>query len=445
MSAPLPYGILGAGPAGLTLAQFLREPCEVLEAAGHPGGHAASFQLEGFTFDYGPHIMFSKHKEILAFMIATLDGNVHECRRNNKISYKGRLVKYPFENGLSSLPLEDNFACVRDFFINPYKQQYAPPQNLREWLLARFGLGLCERYLFPYNEKVWNIPVEQLSMLWADRIPDPAPEDILKSSLGLPSEGYLHQLYYHYPRTGGYQALSEQWAKKASVTYDFNVTRLEKKEGLFHVSNGREVRTYRQIVSTLPVQQLARMTNLEIPSAVQQAIDGLIVHPMWIVSLGLRGTDADQMTAVYFPEPDYLVNRISYPATFSPQNAPPGCYSIQAEVTCRPDSETRAMGEEAIYRHVVDGMIKRGILRSYDEIVCHDVARKTYSYVVYDHAYEKNTALVREWFAAQNLHLGGRFGFFEYVNVDGIILRNLQLAEKLNGHPVRLVGREIEK
>jgi len=445
MSAPLPYGILGAGPAGLTLAQFLREPCEVLEAETHPGGHASSFQLDGFTFDYGPHIMFSKHKDILAFMIESLEGNVHECRRNNKISYKGRLTKYPFENGLSGLPLEDNFACVRDFFINPYKEQYAAPQNLREWLLARFGLGICERYLFPYNEKVWNIPVEDLSMLWADRIPNPNPEDILKSSLGMPSEGYLHQLYYHYPQTGGYQALSNQWSRHADVIYNFKVASVAKKDGLFHVSDGANVRSYRQIISTLPVQILAKITNLEIPDAVQQAIDGLIVHPMWIISLGLRGTDAEQMTAVYFPEADYLVNRISYPATFSPANAPQGCHSIQAEITCRPDSPTWAMNEEEIYRHAVDGMIQRGIIRSYDDILCRQVDRKTFSYVVYDHAYEKNTALIRKWFSAQNLHLGGRFGFFEYANVDGIIWRNLQLAEKLNGHPVKLSGKQILK
>jgi len=72
MSSYLPYGILGAGPAGLTLAQFLKEPCEVLEAGAKPGGHAASFKIDGFTFDYGPHIMFSKHKDILGFMIDSL-------------------------------------------------------------------------------------------------------------------------------------------------------------------------------------------------------------------------------------------------------------------------------------------------------------------------------------------------------------------------------------
>ena len=282
-------------------------------------------------------------------------------------------------------------------------------------------------------------------MLWADRIPDPSPEDILKSSLGMPSEGYLHQLYYHYPRQGGYQALSEKWSKKVDVVYGFRVDSIEKRDGLFYVSNGKDVRCYEQIVSTLPVQQLATMTNLEIPSQVRQAIDDLIVHPMWIVSLGIRGIDSEKLTAVYFPEADYLVNRISFPATFSPDNAPEGCYSIQAEITCRPDSETWSMSEEAILEHVVEGLITRRIVQSRADIICQNVARKKYSYVVYDHAYEKNTALIREWFSVQKLHLGGRFGFFEYVNVDGVILRNLQLAEKFNGHPVKLVGGQILK
>ncbi len=135
--------------------------------------------------------------------------------------------------GSPSFPWRTISPAPAILFINPYKEKYPSPQNLREWLLARFGAGICERYLFPYNEKVWNIPVEDLSMLWADRIPNPAPEDILKSAMGIPTEGYLHQLYYHYPRTGGYQELSNQWSKGVDVKYNFKVASVVKKEGLF--------------------------------------------------------------------------------------------------------------------------------------------------------------------------------------------------------------------
>ena len=437
------YGILGAGPAGLSMSLFLKGTSEVLEADDHPGGHASSFFEEGFAFDFGPHIMFSKNKPVLQFMIDSLEGNVSECRRKNVVSFRNRLVKYPFENALATLPLEDNLACLKGYVYNPYKAQFPKPANLREWLLATFGDGICERYLFPYNEKVWNIPVEELSMLWADRIPNPDPEDILKSAIGYETEGYLHQLYYHYPRRGGYQALSEAWAKRVPVTYNFRVKSLERRDDKWIVNDGTQTREYRQLVSTLPIQHLATITNLDIPAEVRAAIDGLIVNPMFIVSLGIRGTDTDQYTAIYFPEPEFLVNRVSFPATFSPENAPAGTYSIQAEITCTRDSSTWAMSDEAVLEHVINGLVSRGVIPNRDVVMYRNVQRKTYSYVVYDRHYAENTRIIREWFPKQGLHLAGRFGFVEYANVDGVLIRNLEIASQLNGSPVSVSGGNV--
>src|SRR6185369_6170536 len=139
-------------------------------------------------------------------------------------------------------------------------------------------------------------------------------------------------------RRGGYQAISEAWAKNAPVTYGFDVQKLERRADSWVVSNGTETREYRQIVTTLPIQYVSTITNLDIPPEVSAAIDGLIVNPMFIISLGIRGTDSDQYTAIYFPEPEFLVNRLSYPATFSPENAPAGTYSVQAEITCQRNS-----------------------------------------------------------------------------------------------------------
>lgn len=167
------YGIIGAGPAGLTMAMFLKEPSTVLEQYDHPGGHASSFNDQGYTFDYGPHIMFSKNKKVLNFMIKSLGKNVDKCKRNNKIYFKGKLIKYPFENDLHSLPLQDNYECLRDYVNNKYKKIYLNPKNLKEWFLANFGESICNKYLFPYNEKIWNLPVNQLSMIWSERIPNP--------------------------------------------------------------------------------------------------------------------------------------------------------------------------------------------------------------------------------------------------------------------------------
>src|SRR6185436_7059616 len=100
-------------------------------ARGHESGLADVIE-KGFTFDAaGPHIMFSKNKPVLQLMIDVLGGNVREGRRENRIWFKGRLVKYPFENDLASLPKEDNFDCIYGYIVNP--RAHDTPSNLAEW------------------------------------------------------------------------------------------------------------------------------------------------------------------------------------------------------------------------------------------------------------------------------------------------------------------------
>jgi protoporphyrinogen oxidase len=429
---------LGAGPSGLCLALFLKRGSEIVERSGNVGGHAASFTKEGYTFDYGPHIMFSRNKPVLDFMIRALGDNVMRCRRNNKISYKGRLVRYPFENDLAALDPEDNFHCTWQYFNNPYKAKFRRPRNLEEWLLSVFGQGICDAYLFPYNRKVWNLPVRRLSMLWADRIPRPQPETILRSAIGQKTEGYLHQLYYHYPRRGGYQAISEGFAARAGpVRFHYEVKAVRRVGRRWEITDGKSPMAFDALVSTIPIHELVRVARFAIPDRVREAVRNLIVNPMYVVSLGIQGEDAQQYTAVYFPEKEFLVNRISYPATFSSENAPRGCHSIQAEVTCRPNDRAWRMSDADVLEHVIAGLEKRSLLRR-EAVALTDVKRSKYAYVVYDSAYERNVKIVRDWFPRQGLHLAGRFSFFEYVNVDGAVERAMEIAGRINGRPVRL-------
>ena len=57
-------GILGGGISGLTLQRFLTHPSEVLEKASRPGGLCRTFWKDGFGFDIGGHILFSKHAHV---------------------------------------------------------------------------------------------------------------------------------------------------------------------------------------------------------------------------------------------------------------------------------------------------------------------------------------------------------------------------------------------
>ena len=204
-------GILGGGLSGLVLASRLPDS-EVLEQAERPGGLCRSLTFDGFTFDpHGSHVLFSRNPQAIEFYEGLLRDNVCRRRRNTKVYYKGRYVKYPFENGLSDLPIEDNARCTLGY-IQAYLARHtgtAPkPSNFREWLYHRFGPGITEAYLLPYNEKIWKTPAERMGVEWVEgRVPDPPLEDVVKSALGVPTEGYTHQLHFMYPREQGVEAL----------------------------------------------------------------------------------------------------------------------------------------------------------------------------------------------------------------------------------------------
>jgi protoporphyrinogen oxidase len=142
-------GILGAGASGLSFALLADADCVIIEKDHRPGGHAASSCVDGWVFDQGPHIMFSRDQLSLDCMVASLGKNVHRSRRNNKVAVAGSLAGYPLES---------------------------------------------------------------LFMSWADRISQPPMEAVIRGAFGERSEGYLHQLFYSYPLRGGYSALMNAWA-----------------------------------------------------------------------------------------------------------------------------------------------------------------------------------------------------------------------------------------
>ncbi len=196
-------GILGGGLTGLALASMVEGDCEVLEKEASPGGLCRTFQEKGFRFDIGGHILFSRNEEILKRVLEQLGDNIEKRRRNNKILFNGRFVKYPFENGLNDLAKEDILDCRIGFLKNPHPA----PTNFKEWILHTFGDGFASKYLIPYNEKIWKFPLDQMELDWVERVPQPPLEDLLRSALGFETEGYMHQLHFYYPKTGGIEAL----------------------------------------------------------------------------------------------------------------------------------------------------------------------------------------------------------------------------------------------
>jgi protoporphyrinogen oxidase len=432
--------IIGAGASGLSLALMLDGDVTIFEQSERTGGHCHATIRDGWTFDRGPHIMFSRDKDVLDFMIASLGDNVHQSRRNNRVYVDERMVKYPLENDLASLSLDARARCLLDYLFNEHSELAANPLNLDEWFVGNFGEGMTDLYFRPYNEKVWNVPLRDLSMSWSERIPSPPPADVVKGALGVATEGYLHQLNYHYPLVGGYQSITDAWTKllpRGSLRLDTTVTSVMKSAHGSDVTTSAGTEHFDRVISTAPMTSLLTMVN-DVPASVRDAVTSLRVNPIDVITLGYRGDDPNKFTAVYFADESYLPNRVSSPSVFSPRNAPDGCFSLQAEITFPPGDDYLTIDDATLIAHVHEGFISSGLVEAGCELVFRDVQRLEFAYVVYTNGYEDAVATVREWAQSLGITIHGRFGSFDYLNVDGCVRRSQELATELNGRSTPL-------
>jgi protoporphyrinogen oxidase len=425
-------GILGGGISGISLAAHLDENVEVLEKRGRIGGLCGSIIDQGFTFDAaGPHIMFSKNKEVLDLMVKVLGDNVHQRRRDNKIWFKDRLVKYPFENDLASLPKEDTFDCIYGYVVNPHANDTAT--NLAQWSYATFGEGISDKYFIPYNRKIWNYDPAKLGLEFVSRIPKPPMEDVLKSAVGIPTEGYLHQLNFFYPHEGGYEAVVHAFARrvKGRIRTSWQVCEVSRSGDQWQVvSASGERRTFDSLVSTMPIHELLAVWP-DAPREARGAAARLRYNSLINVLLGSADDPGVPHTAIYVPDPAIVFHRLSFPKYFSERNVPPGGSSVMAEITANAGDGVWELTDERVIERVIADLAAMGLIDPV-KIVYRRVVRFPYGYPVYDLDYRANVTALRDAVAATGLRLLGRFAQFDYINSDVCVERAIAMAKALS-------------
>ncbi len=434
-------GILGAGMSGLSCAFFLKQngiDFEILESEDEYGGLCQSIRNDkGFTFDKaGGHIFFTKDAEVKK-LVNTLVKNLLTVRRNTKILFKGRFVKYPFENGLADLPPEDNYECLYEF-IKTLNEKYDKPKTFREWIYQTFGKGIAERYMIPYNTKIWNCPPETMDTFWVDgRVPKPPIEDIIKSAVGISTEGYTHQLNFQYPETGGYQTVPEAFYEqvKDKVVYNFKVQKVEHKDKKWHVFDGVKEKVYDEIISTMPIFDLQR--SMTLPEKVDEAISKLKYNSIIMVLLGFDYPERTDMHWLYIPEMSTPTHRLIYLKNYTVKSSPDGKTSIISEITFNEGDEISKLSDQEIVDQILDDLHERNLIDK-TKLCYSRVCRTKYAYVVYDLNYQNSIKAVYSHFSSIPLYLCGRFSQFVYINSDGCIVNAKEVTDKL----IKDLGKE---
>lgn len=427
--------ILGAGLSGLSLAYFLQERediehIDIIEKDDDIAGLCRSIKKDGYTYDIGPHILFSKDKEMLELMLSVLDAK-NDLKRSNQIIYKGRWVQYPFENDLSKLPKDDLDYCVSMFKANPYRGY--EPQNMLQFFLKTFGEGITNTYLRPYNEKIWKYDPAFMDTQMVERIPQPTDEEIMRSSSGETVEGYVHQLYFHFPKEGGIEAVPKGFAKKlgdkCKIHLNNAVASVEKTpDGRFKtVTDKGEEFVSDRIISTIPVQDMTAAYK-NVPQEIAAHVKDLKYNSIIIAFVKAKGDLSGDNFAFMNPEKDIIFHRISK-MDFLGDAYKSDSATYMVEVTFRANDYTDLLPEDELKKRISDGMVRIGFAKDPGDVSFINITKHKYAYVIYDLKHKENMTAIRKFYAKEGVDLNGRFGNFEYWNMDKILREAKNMAE----------------
>ena len=296
---------LGRTDALWHLQQLGHTDSHLFEKESRVGGLTRSEQLNGFTFDYTGHLLHFKNETVKQLVSQLLDGNLHSVTRNSWIFSKGVYTRYPFQTNLYGLPPEIIKECILGFVqargdnasgSNAGKE----PLAFAAWIDSTLGPGIARHFMTPYNEKLWTVPLDELTCEWMGRfVPSTSLEQILNGALTDQSSNAGYNATFSYPLRGGIEALPQAFAASlTNIHTGCELAHLDLTNRLLHFRNGQRA-YFHQLIATMPLPALLRAIS-NVPAPVYEAAQKLRFTSVCNVNLGVDRNISDKHW-IYFP------------------------------------------------------------------------------------------------------------------------------------------------
>jgi len=431
--------IVGAGPTGLSAAYHTAGDSLLVDKNTKVGGTCRSEERDGFIFDYAGHIIFTRDPYAQKLTAALLGDNIHFQQREAYVYCKQAYTPYPFQPNSDDLPA----GVARECMLGLMDAQGHWPEggcnaaNFEEFIYRHWGEGIAQHFMIPYNQKLWTVPLTDMSHgSMGGRVPLPALDQVLDGALSAASKDMSPNARFFYPLYGGIQAFMDAFLPGVrNVRVDSRVTKIDTARRSITINGSEEV-GYERLINTMPLPELAKVIP-NMPKAVREAIAGLVNVPIYCVNLGIDRPDVTDKHWIYYPEHEFVMQRIFVQGNASPYVAPEGTSSLTLEISYSP---YKPISREGLIERGIADTIKAGLLTPQDEILVANVLPLDYAYVMYTPDRSRRVAQALDWLRQHDIYSAGRFGAWESLNSDGALLAGKQVAETVAAAPLTSVG-----
>lgn len=403
--------ILGAGIAGISAAYHLKQKGEnsvIFEKDNDWGGLCGFFEIDGFRFDRFVHFTFAKDEKIAELFAKSSPLYAHPPVSYNY--WRGCWLKHPAQNNLAPLPIEEKVKII-DSFVNRPRKDVAEISDYAEWLRVQYGDYFAENFPFAYTRKYWGVEAKQLETKWVgNRLHvSPLPE-VLRGAFAEQQENFYYTKFMNYPKKGGFRSIMNECRKGLDIRLNKKAMRIDTAAKQVEFDDGT-VENYDNLISSLPLPEIIKMIS-DVPENVQNAAKQLRWTCGYQVSLGFNRPDVAKYLWFYIYDEDVPPARVYSPNLKSPDNAPDGCSSLQAEIFFA--NGAKVVDKNIILQKTVE-KLKEICQFNDSDVVVKDIRFEPYANIIFTPEIYESRKVVREWLQAQGIKTIGRFGEWDYL------------------------------
>ena len=409
--------IVGAGISGLSTAAALNDADYlVIDADSAIGGYCKTIRQDGFVWDYSGHFFHFKNPDIEAWLRDRMPGqNIVTCEKKSFIAYGGTWVDFPFQKNIHQLPKADFIDCLHDLY-------FAKPQegegSFLDMVYGRFGKGISEKFLVPYNEKLYACDLGSLDKDAMGRFfPHADVDDIIRNMKTPDNQSY--NASFTYPEGGAIEYVNAIASAVRSDAICLN-------EALVGIDLERKVaRTtkreiaFDRLVSSAPFNRLAEIAGLD-----HQA-DVFTWNKVLVFNLGFDRKGPRDVHWVYYPDRELAFYRVGfYDNIFDTDRM-----SLYVEVGLSRDAEVDVEGTRA---KVLEGLAREGVIDGHELVSQHSVVMDP-AYVHINKQARAEVDRLNETLHAHGVHSIGRYGGWTYCSIEDNMLEARALVASWQG------------
>lgn len=406
--------IIGAGISGLTYANFTRNDYLIFEKENHTGGLCNTIYQDGFVWDYSGHFFHFQDSKIANFISDRIDqSRLVKVDKNTQIRYKNRLIDFPFQKNIHQLSKSEFIECLCDLFDD----KNLDITSFKSMLYNKFGKSIADKFLIPYNTKLYATDLDNLDPDAMGRFfPYANKEDIIRNFRQSNHDSYNGSFFYHKGGAIEYIHALEKGIPNEMICLNECVEYIDVAQHV--VRTNKRTIPYDNIISSIPLPKLLELLRF------QYNKKAFSWNKVLVFNLGFDGKGIDRTNHwIYFPEKQYCFYRVGFYSNIIANDR----MSLYVEIGCQPDDE---IDIDNMLQQTLNGLKKANILSNERLISWHSVIMNpAYVHVSKDGVNE--VLFQKEVLAKHNVFSIGRYGSWNYSSIEDNIKEAILLAKKI--------------